>query len=68
MNFNSLTVQALIIVEAETMRQFEALILSPFCVEVPNTSTYAERIERELRIGPSIYALNAAERRMQRAG
>lgn len=50
------------------MRQFEALILSPFCVEVPNTSTYAERIERELRIGPSIYALNAAERRMQRAG
>lgn len=68
MNFNSPTVQALIMIEAETLRQFYALVLGPFCREVLSTSAFAECIERELRLGLAVCVLDAAERRMERAG
>lgn len=58
--------QALIQVEAECLAQLGALC-APFGT-APSAEQIAERIERELRLGPGAYALDAAERRMQRAG
>lgn len=59
-------VQTIIQMEAECLAQFGALC-DPFGT-APSADRIAERIERELRLGPGAYALDAAERRMQRAG
>lgn len=63
----SQVVRALIEAEAEGLARFAAFC-EPFGVSGLGAEQYAEVIERELRLGSATYVLDAAERRMRRAG
>lgn len=65
---NSPIAQVLIQVEAECLAAFSALVHELFGSQGNSATQYTERIERELRLGPAVCVLDAAERRMQRAG